>query len=540
MRVGQLLPVVLLCLSARAAAQTAPDSGPPQASTSSPIVQSVEISRRDIFDPDERSWYAKVANALHVQTRSRVIERELLFRPGQPYDSALVAESERNLRGLGLFRRVQIDSVHTDSGVRMRVVTKDGWSTRADWRFRSVGSDIEFTIGLIEDNLLGTATLAGVRYRKLTDRTSVELGFRQPRLFAGRVGLAAAYENRSDGEVASMAVEQPFFSLTSRLAYRVEVDDRSERILRFFNGSDEAGDSLSRRYTLARAGMAWALRGSPQGFLRLGVAGQVVRDDYVPRGADGEFPRTVTGAVGSFLVWNKADFLVTRNVSGFGRDEDVDLGTTIRVGANLAPKAFGYDRNGIGPLVVARTGLRIPGGFSYLEGLAGGLYNSAGLDSGAVQLAATAVVKPVGGHVAIAHVEGGWLKAPLPGQEFDLGLSSGPRAFQSHSFTGDRMVFATAEYRVTVMDDLLGLVGLGVAGFVDHGGAWYSGSPSRFGWDTGLGLRLGATRAATTEALRFDLAYRFENDAQGAGWVLTVGKGFVFSALGKRGYGYYN
>jgi hypothetical protein len=508
--------------------------------SSLPVVESVQIYRRDIFDPDERSWYAKVANALHVQTRHRVIERELLFRPGEPYDSALVAESERNLRALGLFRRVQIDSVHTDTGVAMRVETKDGWSTRADWRFRSVGSDIEFTIGLIEDNLLGTATLAGVRYRKTTDRTSVELGFRQPRLFAGRVGLAAAYENRSDGEVAAMAIEQPFFSLNARSAFRVEGDNRDERILRFFNGEDDASDSLSRRYTLGRAGVAWALKASPQGFLRLGLMGQVVRDDYIPRGAPVEFPRTVTGAVGSYLVWNRADFMVTRGVSGFGREEDIDLGTTIRIGANLAPKAFGYDRNGIGPLVAARTGARIPGGFGYLEGLAGGLYNSAGLDSGAVQLAATAVVKPLTGHVAVAHIEGGWLKDPLPGQEFDLGLSAGPRAFRSHAFTGDRMVFATAEYRITVVDNFLGLAGLGVAGFVDHGGAWYSGSPSRFGWDTGLGLRLGATRAATTEALRFDLAYRFENDAQGAGWVLTIGKGFVFSAIGKRGYGYYN
>jgi Omp85 superfamily domain len=540
LRVVRFLPVLVLCLSARAAAQTAPDSGSAAPSVASPVVQSVEIYRRDIFDPNERSWYAKVANALHVQTRPRVIERELLFRPGEPYDSALVAESERNLRSLGLFRRVQIDSVHTDSGVRMRVETKDGWSTRADWRFRSVGSDIEFTIGLIEDNLLGTATLAGVRYRKTVDRTSVELGFRQPRLFAGRVGLAAAYENRSDGEVAAMAIEQPFFSLNSRFAFRVEGDDRDERILRFFNGEDDASDSLSRRYTLGRAGVAWALRASPQGFLRLGIAGQVVRDDYLPREVSGDFPRTVTGAIGSYLVWKKADFLVTQGVSGFGRKEDIDLGTTIRVGVNLAPEAFGYDQNGIGPLVVARTGARIPGGFSYFEGLAGGLYNSAGLDSGAVQLAATAVVKPLAGHVAVAHVEGGWLKDPLPGQEFDLGLNAGPRAFRSHAFTGDRMVFATAEYRITVVDDFLGLAGLGVAGFVDHGGAWYSGAPSRFGWDTGLGLRLGATRAATTEALRFDLAYRFENDAQGAGWVLTIGKGFVFSQIGKRGYGYYN
>jgi hemolysin activation/secretion protein len=136
--------------------------------------------------------------------------------------------------------------------------------------------------------------------------------------------------------------------------------------------------------------------------------------------------------------------------------------------------------------------------------------------------------------VAIAHVEAGWLQNPLPGAEFDLGLGSGPRAFRSHAFTGDRTVFATGEYRITVLEDFLGLVGLGIAGFVDHGGAWYAGTPRRLGWDAGFGLRLGASRASDTEALRFDLARRFGNDAQDGGWVVVVGKGFVFSPLGKR------
>ncbi|MBA3259016.1 MAG: hypothetical protein H0T68_06065 [Gemmatimonadales bacterium] len=539
MRFRHILPLVVLCLPLRLSAQSPveSDSAEPRAGSGSlapPLVHSVELQRRDIFDPEESTWYARVANALHIQTRAEIIRRELLFHPGETYDSALVAESERNLRGLGVFRRVQIDSVRTDSGLVMRVVTKDGWSTKADWRFRSAGGDVEFTIGLVEDNLLGTASSAAVRYQKTPDRSTVALGFRQSRLFAGRVGLSAQYQNRSDGQVTALALEQPFFSLTSRAAFRLEGERSDERILRFFNGEDEASDSLSRRYTLVRGTAAWALRGSSRGFLRLGALAQVRRDDFLPRTTTGEFPRTVTAAVGPYLVWNRADFLVTQGVSGFAREEDVDLGTTVRAGAMFAPKAFGYDRDGIAPLVTARIGTRIPGGFGFLEGLAGGLFNSAGLDSGSVQLAATAVLKTRPGHVAVAHVEGGWLEDPLPGAEFDLGLGTGPRAFRSHAFTGDRMVFATAEYRVTVTEDFLGLVGLGVAGFVDHGGAWYAGLPRRLGWDAGVGLRLGASRASDTEALRFDLARRFGNDAQESGWVITVGKGFVFSPVGKR------
>jgi hypothetical protein len=150
-----------------------------------------------------------------------------------------------------------------------------------------------------------------------------------------------------------------------------------------------------------------------------------------------------------------------------------------------------------------------------------------------VQLAATAVLKPRPHQVGIVHLETGWLKDPVPGAEFDLGLGVGPRAFRSHAFTGDRSYFVTAEYRLTLLEDFLGMIGLGVAGFVDHGGAWYAGSPRRTGWDAGVGLRLGASRSTDTEALRFDLARRFGNDAEGPGWVVTVGKGFVFSPLSR-------
>jgi hypothetical protein len=528
-----VLPLLAWCLPAVLSAQSAADSAPALPSDPA-VIRAIQLERRDVFDPHERSWLARVANALHIETRAPTVRRELLFRVGEPYDSARVAESERNLRALRVFRSVRIDSVQTDSGLVMKVVTKDGWSTRADWRFRSAGGEVAFTIGMVEDNLLGTASSASVRYRKTPDRSTVALGFRRPRLFAGRVGLIAAYENRSDGRLNFLALEQPFYSLTSAHAFRFEADDRDERVLRFFDGSDKAQDTLSRHYTLVRGSAAFALRKSSEGYLRLGFLGQVRRDDFLPEGSGVRFPRSVTGAFGPYLVWNRANFLVTQGVSGFAREEDVDLGMTVRAGVNLAPRAFGYERDGIAPLVTARAGARIPGGFGYLEGLAGGMYNSAGLDSGSVELAATGVLKPVDGHVGIVHIEAGWIRNPLPGSEFDLGLGTGPRAFRSHAFTGDRSVFATAEYRVTVSDDFLGLVGLGIAGFVDHGGAWYAGSPRRLGWDAGLGLRLGASRASDAEALRFDLARRFGNDAQDGGWVVTVGKGFVFSPVGRR------
>jgi hypothetical protein len=526
-----LLPLVVFLVPLRLLAQTKADS----ASTDpGMIIRGVQLLRRDIFDPNERSWFARLANRLHFQTQPAVIRRELLFRVGQPYDSALVAESERNLRAMGIFRRVQIDSIRTPDGLMLRVLAKDGWSTQADWRFRSTGGQVAFTIGLVENNLLGTASAAAVRYSKNPDRSTVALSFRRPRLFVGRVGLGLGYENRSDGKSAGISLDQPFFSLRSTRAFRFDAQDSEGRVLRFRDGLDLASDTLSRRFTIVRASAGKALRASTAGFLRVGVIGQLRRDDFLREGSTEPFPRTITGAVGTYLVWNQARFLVTRGYAGFAREEDVDLGTTVRVSLAAAPKLFGYERDGIGPEIGGRVGARIPAGFAFLDIAANGLFTSAGLDSGSVQVAATTVFQPGPGHMAVFHAEVGWLEDPVPGEEFDLGLGSGPRAFGSHSFTGDRSYFLSAEYRLTVVDDLFRMVGLGVAGFVDHGGAWYAGSRRRTGWDAGIGLRLGASRSSDTDALRFDLARRFANDVEPAGWVLTVGKGFAFNAPTRR------
>ena len=531
MLLRSLLPLAVVLLPLQLPAQTAEDT---TIADPAMVVRGVGLVRRDIFDPNERSWFARVANSLHIQTQPAVIRRELLFKVGQPYDSALVAESERNLRAMGIFRRVQIDSIRSPAGLVLRVLAKDGWSTQADWRFRSTGGEVAFTIGLVENNLLGTASAAAVRYRKDPDRSTVALSFRRPRLFAGSVGLGLSYENKSDGHSMGLALDRPFYSMTSPRAFRFEAADGEGRVLRFRNGADVASETFDRRYTLVRAAVAKALRASSTGYLRLGVTAHVRRDDFVPGGFTGTFPRTVTGTLGVNLELNRARFIVTRGYAGFSREEDVDLGTTVRVGLTAAPKLFGYDRDGIGPDIGGRIGARIPGGFAFLDAGANGLFTSAGLDSGSVQIAATTVFQPAPRHMAVFHAEAGWLESPLPGGEFDLGLGSGPRAFGSHAFTGDRSVFLSAEYRYTISDDLFRLLGLGVAGFVDHGGAWYAGSPRRLGWDAGVGLRLGASRASDTDALRFDLARRFANDVEPAGWVLTVGKGFAFSASSRR------
>jgi hypothetical protein len=65
----------MLLLPFRLAAQVPADSAGPD-TLPSETLRAVELDRRDIFDPDERGWIARVANALHIQTRAATIRRE--------------------------------------------------------------------------------------------------------------------------------------------------------------------------------------------------------------------------------------------------------------------------------------------------------------------------------------------------------------------------------------------------------------------------------------------------------------------------------
>jgi hypothetical protein len=499
-----------------------------------PLIRYLELRRSDVFDSAETGkWYARLVNGLHIMTRPAVIERELLLGPGEPWDSARAAETARNLRRLGVFRQVSVDSVTTDSGLVMRVTAKDGWSTQADLRFRSTGGQTDWQTSLIERNLLGTATRLVGRYRHTPDRNLWNAQFVQPRLFARSLSLALRYEKRSDGNRSQVAVERPFFALSDHVGISTLFEYRNERVFRFFDGFSEAGDSLRRRYVLGSVEAARALRASPRGYLRVGMVGQVRRDDFAPWPAQ-PASSSVTGSAGVFLEWKSANFALSRGFLKLGQDEDVDLSRFVRLQINTANEFLGYRRDGVGGLLQVRLGTQFPAGFAWVDGRVNGVLTAGGVDSGSVTLGATGVFRPVRRHLAILHADVGWLKNPIPSTEFDLGFARGPRGFPIHAFTGDRTYFTTAEYRVSLAEDLFKSLALGVAGFADHGGAWYSGSPRRTGTDVGLGLRLSPSRAADANPTRLDLAYRFKNDRERAGWVFVIASGLVFS-LNPRG-----
>lgn len=517
-------------LGAQALAAQAPS--PSQSDSTRLVIRAVEIDRSNVFAGSEASLFLlRWANKLHVVTQPWVIRKELLFKPGDLYDSARVEETARNLRGMGVFRMVRIDSVRTDSGLVLRVTTADAWSTRLEPRFGSTGGQVSYSLAFGELNLLGTGTLLDFRYRKTPDRTNFTTLFRRPRLLFGQVGLTAQYDNRSDGRAVFGQIDKPYFTLVSKSSWSLSVDSRDERILQFYNGDwATAGDSLQHRFEQVVGAAGWAISANSRGYMRAGFLGAVRREDFADRARPDTIGATVSGTVGGFFQWRRARYVVLRGFSGFARDEDVDLSTIVQVGVNLTPEGFGYRDNGFAPNLSIQTGIPAPRGFIRLTAIATGRITEAGtIDSGTVMLGGTAVFRPTPTQTAVLHGSAGWHDHSAPGTEFDLGLALGPRAFRQHAFTGDRAFLLSAEYRYRIVDEFLRNAGVGLAAFADYGGAWYAGSGRRTGLDFGVGVRFGLTRTTSPETVRIDLARLVGNDVEKSRWVFVIGRGFAFS-----------
>jgi hypothetical protein len=484
----------------------------------SQTIDTIVVDNRNIFDHanDGPGLVARLANALHVRTRAAVIRRSLVLSPGEPYDSARAAESERALRALGVFRFVRVDTVRLGAGgpFALRVRTADGWSSKPQANYSTAGGDETWALAFVEENFLGTASELGVSYSRTPDRRRLDFQYLNPHLITRRATLLLRYGDLSDGRRGAWQVGVPFYQTAARAALVTYGESARERVLQFRDGALLAD---SEQHRMLRVGVTGgvALHATSRDYVRLWLGAEWRREDFAPA-TTLSFPRSTftTGRVGVEI--GHVRFRVLEHFNSYARREDVDLSQTLRVGT-VIESGFGYEIRG-------QVSTVWRGGFALLHG------EATGLDSTRTRGGLTIVTQSLPRQTLVAHVEGGWLRRPKPGAEFDLWLDErGPRLFGAHAFTGTRMAWLAFEDRILVADDLWGMVGLGIAPFVDYGGAWFGDEPARLGANAGLALRFGPTRAVHGDAAEVAVGYRF-GSGQGIakGWALALRRAFRF------------
>jgi len=504
------------------------------------IIDTIIIERHNVFNEEEAasSGIFRFMNKIHVTTKEFVIADYLQFEVGEPFDSAAVAESERQLRLRRLFREITMDSVRLGDGrLAVKVLSRDGWSLKPKFKFSIASTgDWTGTFGINEINLLGTGNQVYAAYVKELDRDGLNASALFTRIFGWDFDAGGNYAGLSDGRNGNWLVGLPFRNTESSKSYQYDGLWADQDIIQY-RVRDVLDSTVTDTTTYRRDAFINTLKAGlatkrhTGNYLRWGAdVGMRQEEFYLDPSAKGTVPDSIYGTVSGWGEISKTKFVQYRRFNGFGT-EDIDLSSTVKLTATLAPESFGWQDTGVGLGLNAATGLdgAIAGrGWVWASIDANYLWNAAVQDSGRVIVNLAAGFKPAPRHSTALQVQLGRMWNPKPGDEFDLGFENAPRGWAAHSFVGDKAWWAQIEHRYFAVDKFLSLVGIGFGAFFDYGGAWYDDQSSRTGGSVGAGLRLGSALSTVAMTGRADIVYKIGDNVTGDRWVFAFGSGFAF------------
>lgn len=523
------MPLILAANAALAAGPTEPAS-PPDSTfpAQASVIGEIEIRTENVFTDEEAKHHFfpyGLLNALHRTTRPAFVRQELTVNEGDSLSAADLAESERNLRHLQIFRNVAVTS---DSG-NVSVVTADSWTAKP-WLGVSRGGGVNTaTIGVEDRNFLGTCRRIQLLYDQGEERTARTISVTDPGATIPHTTVAVTGSDYSDGWGWAAAVTRPFQRFEDRFAA---------------SGSFQASDISERAYAggvpvaqwrqidhFGDASLMTCMQRSGNSLWRVGVSGSWQDWNY-RQGALGSPPPDSSRSYLFFMGHLEHDgraWIKRRNIDEIDRDEDFNLSPSCGLAVGASPGLF-ETRQAAQAQASVSDGVALgSGGFALVSATAASRREDAVWRQTIVTGEARAYVSPIPRTTFLTRVGATMGERLDPGQEIALDGDHGVRAYRLHAATGTSQAVGNLEARTRVASDLLHIVSLGTAVFWDGGVS--NGPPDGHVMlaDAGAGLRLGLTRASSHTLVRVDFARALVADPSGwKGWQFSFATGQAF------------
>ena len=470
----------------------------------------------DIDDPEESRVLHRFANALHIKTKPDIIRTQLLLESGDLYTEQRVEETERLLRSNRYLRDATITPVGLTNGVvDLEVRTSDVWTLSPSLSLSRSGGTNAGGFGLKEYNLLGTGSTIGVAYKSDVDRDSLTLKFLDRNILSSRYQLLAQYSDASDGFIKRFALNKPFFSLDTRRAGGVILEDgrRTESLY----DSGEIATQYEHSFARHETYVGWSA-GLKNNWSRRFVTGVGVDSHQYAPAPDDLYPdiplpddrKFVYPFVG--VEFLQDDYETTRNLDQMNRTEDRHLGLRAAFRIGYAAQSIGSTADAwIYQGDLANTLLRSKKNTLVLSaGLSGRVEsgqarNTLGLVSARFDRRQSESRLL---HISLSATAGD--KLDLENTIY-LGGDSGLRGYPLRYQAGDSSALFTIEQRLFTDWNPFRLVDVGAAVFFDAGRTWGHDpvQGTNYGWlkNVGIGLRLGSSRSGIGSMMHIDLAY---------------------------------
>jgi len=514
-----------LCLMAPFATR-AQDGAPPAAplpgwaelEAAGARIGEIRISSGEIFDltnPKEDKWLFRLANRLHIQTRPNVIERQLLFKPGDRVSVRVLEETERLLRSNRYLYDVHFRALAWHDGVvDIEVATRDTWTLDLGASVGRAGGATTSGIHLREYNLLGTGTSVSFGRSNRVDRSGNEIEFSNDRAFGTAAALRYSHASNTDGRSDAISAQLPFRSLDTRWAAGVSLSN-DDRIDAVYSGGDIVSQ-YRRRQNQREVFGGWST-GLQAGWVqRYSIGLRSEEDGYAAEPGFTPPPLLPDDdkRVGPFVRYDLIEdrFQKEQNRNLVGRPEFFALGLAASVQLGRAATGLGSTRNGW------QYAASISRGFEPVAGqqlIAAATLSGRRSDGQPQRMAAGLQAQyylPQGPRwLFFASAATGMLKNPDPAEALQLGGDTGLRGYPQRYQSGTRRALFTVEERFYTDIYLWRLFRIGGAAFFDAGRAW-GGAGTNLqdaGWlrNAGVGLRIVSARAAFSNVLHIDLAF---------------------------------
>lgn len=492
-------------------------------------IGTVHIVTENIFDPSrpgERRGVFRLVNRLHRTTRPEVIQRQLLFQPGDPYSPETLRESERLLRGNRYLYEATIRTVAEDERkVDLEVLTRDVWTLQLGLDFRRAGGTNSTAFDVEDQNFFGTGKDIEVARLENVDRTSKLVRYRDPSLGNTHGIVDFTFADNSDGDTRALDVERPFYALDTRWAAGVTAL-HDVRIDPLYDGGDVVDRFRQRRDFLEVYGglSPGLLDGITQRF-RLGFT----YDRNLFAAAPGFAPPDAAAAnrtlaypwIGYELV--EDGFVTVRDFEQIKRTEDVNLGRVLTARLGWSSPVFGGDRSRLVLTGGAADGWAFgPRQILLLRADLQGRLSGGRIENGSVEAGVRYYVRTFGNGLLVAKASGDMAENLDFENQLLLGGDNGLRGYPLRYQVGDRRFLVSLEQRFYGSHEYFHLVTLGAAAFFDAGRAWFVEPPPAFLQlagvqrqllkDVGIGLRLGSSRSATGAVIHLDVAYPIDRN----------------------------
>lgn len=484
-----------------------------------------------------------MANALHAKTHEAVIRRELLFDVGDGYDPELMYETERNLRTrLSFLRKVEVVGVRTSSGAVVYVRTWDAWTLELNATFKRTGGQNDSRFGIGDRNLFGYGKSATISYSRAgasgplgLSNVSRTVQYNDPQFLGKRLSYGLTAGESSQSRNYSMTLGRPFYASITRWSLLGGVDYSEGRSDLYRD--DEFAGPVQRRTYGASLNYGRSFEASTRR-VRRATAGLFHRHDdfsntleqtapWIP--GDNQHTGVVLG-----LEYQELDFIKLRRIQKFSRDEDFNLGFGVAPSLSYAPgwRSLGATGAELTPRITLRKGFATElGQFVLFKADYGSTYVNGGNGSRLASFDAQYFCRFVPRHTVAAHfsVDHGWRLYPT--EFLSLGEDNGLRGYGVGQFKGNRRMLFNAEERMFFFDNLFKLLDGGGVLFFDTGYAWMPREafrPADLKSSVGIGLRLAATRSASNDPVRIDLAHALNDNRTRSRWTVSIQAGHVF------------